>query len=102
MKRGADLFANLASLANLDPKQLDQQSLQMDVEGIINFFDLLSEVDTSGVKPFSFFDFIPEYLRDDKINCFENPSAFLDQAPEQQDGYFLFPPVLPTGKDKQK
>lgn len=98
MAISAEELQAIAALASLDSDCEDSQSLVEEVNGIIDFVAQLRQVETSQVAPlFHPYD-LHQRLRPDEIseaNCVE---ALEQIAPLFEDGFYLVPKVIDSGK----
>lgn len=62
---------------------------------IVTFVEQLGEVDTEGVEPMAHPLDIHSVLRDDILSSGLSREAALSNSPNQDDTYFLVPPVMP-------
>ena len=61
---------------------------------ILNYVDMLNELDTTGVEEMSHpFNFTNNFREDEAVNT-ENREALLANAPEQKDGCFKVPQTV--------
>ena len=61
---------------------------------ILNYVDMLNELDTTGVEEMSHpFSFTNNFREDEAVNT-ENREALLANAPEQKDGCFKVPQTV--------
>jgi aspartyl-tRNA(Asn)/glutamyl-tRNA(Gln) amidotransferase subunit C len=87
----------VAGLANLELADGEVAKLQADLESILEHFDKLNEVDTSGVAPMAQVLFDADEtatLRADVIIPPLGNEAALANAPQKGSGYFKVPKVI--------
>jgi aspartyl-tRNA(Asn)/glutamyl-tRNA(Gln) amidotransferase subunit C len=83
--------ARLARL-KLAPEELDR--LQRQLGSILDYVDLLNEVDTTGVAPMAHAADVLNVFRDDVPTASLPRSQALANAPKASEKYFLVPPIL--------
>lgn len=86
----------VAALANLELTDAEVGKLHADLDGILEHFDKLSEIDTSGVEPMSQVLFAGggDTLRADVPHQPLDNAAALANAPQPSAGYFKVPKVI--------
>lgn len=87
----------VAGLANLRLEEGEVARLQADLESILEHFDKLNEVDTSGIAPMAQVLFEAgetATLREDLIIPPLGNEAALANAPQKGAGYFKVPKVI--------
>ncbi|MCA8999057.1 MAG: Asp-tRNA(Asn)/Glu-tRNA(Gln) amidotransferase subunit GatC [Planctomycetaceae bacterium] len=92
---------NVAKIARLSRLSLSDEELDRFTEQlgeILDYVQLLNEVDTSGVEPMAHAGDLTNVFREDE----PHPSLPRDQAfanaPKSDGKYFLVPPILETGE----
>jgi len=88
---------DVAALADLSVTDAEIGKLHADLEGILEYFDKLSEIDTSGVEPMTQVSYETELantLREDRpVRPLGNRDAMAN-APQPGAGYFKVPKVI--------
>jgi aspartyl-tRNA(Asn)/glutamyl-tRNA(Gln) amidotransferase subunit C len=87
----------VAALANLSLTQAEVSKLQKDLDGILEHFDKLNEIDVSGVEPMAqvLFDSGENTtLRADTVAPPLGNELALANAPQAGAGYFKVPKVI--------
>ena len=86
---------HLAQLSRIAVTKEDKKILTQDLKGILDFIDLLDQVDTEGVKTC---DFVLKnhrhLLREDKVEEILPRDQFLKNAPEHMGGMIKVPPII--------
>lgn len=94
-KISADEIAHLASLSGLELTESEMAEFEPEISQIVDSFDRLKALDTSGVEPTFQVNDLVNVWRDDVI---EDSSVSREQllalAPEQQDNSVKVPKVL--------
>ena len=86
---------HLAHLSRIEVTENDKKVLYEDLNRIIDFIDLLEQVDTEGVPTC---DFVlknhKHLLREDKVKDLLPRDEFLDNAPDHMGGMIKVPPII--------
>ncbi|MDD2731584.1 MAG: Asp-tRNA(Asn)/Glu-tRNA(Gln) amidotransferase subunit GatC [Candidatus Pacebacteria bacterium] len=88
---------HIAKLARLGLNEDDFDAFQKDITDILNYFDLLKEVDASRIDPsFSVIEKYPNVLRKDeeKPQLIETTNKLVEAAPEEKDRYIKVKTIL--------
>jgi aspartyl-tRNA(Asn)/glutamyl-tRNA(Gln) amidotransferase subunit C len=104
MSLDSSVVEHIAKLARIDIDHLsseEREKLVEDMKRIVNFVDLLEEVDVEGVEPMA--HPVPLRLRMEPDEARETPGAktVLSNAPESSDDSFLVPQVVSGGEDDE-
>lgn len=85
----------LSDLSRIDLSEEEQQALLGDLESILTYIDLLSEVDTEGTEPCNHvLADMRNVMREDEIGETMPRETFLNNAPAQIGGMIRVPPVI--------
>ncbi|BDQ28290.1 Asp-tRNA(Asn)/Glu-tRNA(Gln) amidotransferase subunit GatC [Helicobacter ailurogastricus] len=88
------LLDKLATLSMLEITPKECEELRGHLKEVLEFVDLLNEMDLSGVQPHQS---APAPLRADTIiHDSQISKDLLKQAPKAQDGYFIVPKIIET------
>jgi aspartyl-tRNA(Asn)/glutamyl-tRNA(Gln) amidotransferase subunit C len=85
---------HVALLARLELTPEEKQKLTTDLNVILAHFERLQELDTTDVEPTSHPIPMQNVLRDDAVRPSLPREAFLREAPEAREEYFLVPRVV--------
>ncbi len=87
------LVRKLEELARLRLSDEQRQSIQKDMTEILQYMELLNEVDVSGVEPM--YTPVEEgaQLRVDEVRNFENVDVLKSNFPRQHSGHILVPGI---------
>lgn len=94
MKITTDDVRYVANLARLNVTDAEAEKLTTEMEGIINFANMLSELDTSSVAPTNHAMKIENVFRDDIVGKSYNREDILKNAPSQDSGCYSVPKVV--------
>lgn len=85
---------NVATLARLTLTEEEQKDFAEHFDSILNYFEQIKSVDTTGVEPMVTPTDIALYLRKDEVKEWKESSMVLEQAPETSGQLFKVPPVV--------
>ncbi len=88
---------HLCKLAKLAPDEKNQEKLRGQLVDILNYMDMLSEVNTDNVEPL----YSPilrqtevNYTREDLAKITQKPESILANAPKTDGQYFIVPRIV--------
>lgn len=85
----------IANLARLELEGEHKEKMQADLENILEYIDLLNEVNTDDVEPTAHVLPVKNVLREDKNKSSVDRQFVLDHAIESNDeGFFIVPKVI--------
>ena len=85
---------HIAKLARLGFKEKEIEKMQRELASILDYFNLLKEVDVSKVKP-TFHSVVVEMaMREDEVKREEDADKILEQAPAREGRYVKVKEVL--------
>jgi len=85
----------LTALSRIDCSEEEQEKLLNDLGSILEYFEQLKELDTTGVAPCNIvFEDMQNVLREDVVGDTMPREAFLNNAPSQIGGMIRVPPVI--------
>lgn len=90
-KAEVEYIANLARIS-LDDSEVKR--LKKELSSILNYMDLLNEVDTTDVEPTVHTRTITNALRPDELRESQNKQDALVNAPTRQNDFFVVPKVI--------
>ncbi len=92
MKIDIKVIEKLENLAMLEVE--DKEKMAKDLQEIVNFVEMLNELDTEGIEPsFRVLD-ITTPLREDEPKRSDIIKDVLAHAPKAKDGYFIVPKII--------
>lgn len=94
MKITKDDVKYVAKLARLNVTEEESQKLTGEMESIIAFADMLSELDTESVAPTNHAMKVQNVFRDDVVTGSYKRESILKNAPAQDSGCYLVPKVV--------
>lgn len=94
MKISHEEIQKIALLSRLAIKEDQMDAVGTQLNDILSYMDLISQVDVEGVQPTAHAVTMQNVMRDDAVQpSFTNEQALLN-APEPEDGYFKVPKVI--------
>jgi aspartyl-tRNA(Asn)/glutamyl-tRNA(Gln) amidotransferase subunit C len=85
---------HVATLARMGITEEEAQKFSGQFSAIIEYFNMLNEVDTENVTPASDIANAENILREDEVKPSMNREEFLKNAPRSERGYVKVPTVL--------
>ena len=86
----------VANLARLNITEAEEAEFTVQLNSILEYFDRLSELDTTDVKPTTRAIETSNITREDRITPFAEKEELLKAAPEQQGEFFRVPKIIST------
>lgn len=94
MKISRSDVEQVALLARLELKEADIEKFTGQLNAILDYIDVLSRVDTTGVEPTAHVLPLKNVMRADEVKPSLPRDAALANAPAAEDGYFKVPKIL--------
>lgn len=94
MKISKEDVMKVAELARLEFGEEELEKFTEQLGNILTYIERLNELDTEGVEPTSHVLDIPTPLREDVVEDWLSPGQALENAPEEEDGFFVVPRVI--------
>ena len=91
MKITTDLIGHLSPLSRLSLPEEEKQAMTAQLEQIVDYMDLLNQLDTSGIEPMSHVFPVKNVLRPDTVEPSLDRRALLANAPIPDEAAFLTP-----------
>ena len=89
----------VANLARLNISEAEEAEFTTQLNSILEYFDQLSELDTTDVKPTTRAIETSNITREDRITPFPNKEELLKAAPEQQGDFFRVPKIISSDEE---
>lgn len=86
-----DIVDHVGILAKLELTEEEREGARRDMNRMLDYFDKLSELDTSGVEPMSHIFPLQNVFREDVVTGGDGSAETLQNAPEQKDNMFVVP-----------
>lgn len=86
-----DIVDYVGILAKLELTEEEREGARRDMNRMLDYFDKLSELDTSGVEPMSHIFPLQNVFREDEVTGGDGSAEALQNAPEQKDNMFVVP-----------
>ncbi len=84
----------VANLARLDLTTEEQEQMTAQMSSILEYFEQLSELDTSDVEPTTRAIDVSNVTRPDELRLYPDREAILKEAPDQDGDFFKVPKIL--------
>ena len=81
-------------LAKLELTDAEKEEAKKDMGRMLDYIDMLNELDTSGVEPMSHVFAMNNVFREDVVPNGDEREKILKNAPEQKDGSFKVPKTV--------
>lgn len=81
-------------LAKLDLSQEEKEAAKKDMGRMLDYIDMLNELDTSGVEPMSHVFALNNVFREDVVTNGDDKDNMLKNAPECKDGAYKVPKTV--------
>ncbi len=94
MKISAEEIKKIALLSRLEIKDDQIESVGKQLNDILSYMDLMSQVDITDVKPTAHAVSMSNVMRDDVPQPSLSNEKALQNAPEPENGYFKVPKVI--------
>jgi aspartyl-tRNA(Asn)/glutamyl-tRNA(Gln) amidotransferase subunit C len=94
MKITDKIVDHIAHLARLKFEGESKDKIRQDMERIVNFMEILQEVETENVEPLIFMSDEVNRLREDVSEVTVSQDEALKNAPKKDSDYFRIPKVL--------
>ena len=94
MKITTDEVKYVANLAKLYVDETEAEKLTGEMESIINFANMLSEIDTENIAPTNHAMKVQNVFREDVVKESYSQEDILKNAPSQEGGCYLVPKVV--------
>ena len=94
MRLSREEVQHIALLARLGVDEADLEKFSEQLSNILENFEILQRVDTTGVPPTSHPVALSNVLRDDEVASSFTPAEILANAPQEEEGCFRVRAVL--------
>lgn len=81
-------------LAKLELSEEEKKQTKADMENMLDYIDMMNELDTEGVEPMSHVFPMHNVFREDIVINGDDREALLSNAPEQKEGSFKVPKTV--------
>lgn len=89
----------VAHLARLELTPAEEAQFPAQLNGILDYFEQLSELDTEGVPPTTRAIEVSNISRHDEMAVYGDRDRLLEAAPEREEDFFRVPQILSTDED---
>lgn len=84
-------------LAKLELSLEEKEAAKQDMGRMLDYIDMLNELDTTGVVPMSHVFPVQNVFREDVVTNGDDRDGILANAPARQDGAFVVPKTIEAG-----
>lgn len=88
-------------LAKLDLSEAEKKEAGKDMGRMLDYIDMLNELDTDGVEPMSHIFPMQNVFREDVVTNGNDRDAILSNAPKKSDGAFVVPKTIEGGQSSE-
>ncbi|GHU67122.1 aspartyl/glutamyl-tRNA(Asn/Gln) amidotransferase subunit C [Clostridia bacterium] len=88
---------NIAKLSGIRLSESEAIAMTRDLGGVVGYFDLLNELDTSGIAPRAHVLPLVNHWREDEVAASSPRDELISNAPLRQDGYVVAPKTFEGG-----
>jgi aspartyl-tRNA(Asn)/glutamyl-tRNA(Gln) amidotransferase subunit C len=81
-------------LAKLKLSEEEKEAAKKDMERMLDYIDMLNDLDTEGVEPMSHVFPVQNVFREDVVTNGDDRAAILANAPAEKDGAFKVPKTV--------
>ena len=89
-----ELVQYVAELSRIKLSEQDAENMQNDLGAIVNYMEILNQLDTDSVEPLSHIFNITNVMRDDKVVESYGRAEILKNAPERTDETVVVPKTV--------
>ena len=81
-------------LAKLELSDEKKEAAKKDMGNMLNYIDMLNELDTDGVQPMSNVFPVKNVFREDVVTNGDDSENMFANAPEEKDGFYMVPKTV--------
>ena len=81
-------------LAKLELSDAEKEAAKKDMASMLDYIDMLNELDTTGVEPMSHVFPVHNVFREDVVTNGDDRENMLANAPEERDGQYQVPKTV--------
>jgi aspartyl/glutamyl-tRNA(asn/gln) amidotransferase, C subunit len=81
-------------LAKLELSDEEKEAAKKDMGNMLNYIDMLNELDTDGVQPMSNVFPVKNVFREDVVTNGDDSENMFANAPEEKDGFYMVPKTV--------
>ena len=81
-------------LAKLELSEKEKEEAKADMEKMLDYIDVLNELDTDGIEPMSHVFPVHNVFREDVVTNGDDRDNMLANAPEERDGQYQVPKTV--------
>ncbi len=89
-----EIMENVSILAKLELTEAEKEKAKQDMEKMLSYIEIMDELDTSQVTPFTHFPMEGNVFREDEVEEYEDMDGILENAPARKDEGFEVPRTI--------
>lgn len=89
-----ELVEYVAELSRIKLDEAAVEKMQRELGAIVDYMEILNQLDTENVEPLSHVFSITNVMRDDEVNASYDRAEILQNAPEHTDETFIVPKTV--------
>ena len=89
-----ETIEDVGILAKLDLSPEEKEAAKKDMSRMLDYIDMLNELDTEGVEPMSHIFPVNNVFREDVVENGDDRERMLANAPRKKDGAFMVPKTV--------
>jgi aspartyl-tRNA(Asn)/glutamyl-tRNA(Gln) amidotransferase subunit C len=94
MKITEETVQYVAALAKLSISEEEKKKVAADLDRILDYIEVMKELDTEGVEPMSHVLPVTNVFREDEVTNGNERKLLIKNAPKQKDGCFSVPKTV--------
>ena len=84
---------HVAKLARLELSEEEKQLFTKQLDDILKYVEQMSDIDTSNVEPMASAIPVTNVMRDDEVVYANTKEELMQNAPDEEDGFFRVPKI---------
>ena len=84
---------HVAKLARLELSEEEKQLFTKQLDDILKYVEQMSDIDTSNVEPMASAIPVTNVMRDDEVVYTNTKEELMQNAPDEEDGFFRVPKI---------
>lgn len=89
-----EIIENIGILAKLELSEEEKEQAKKDMGLMLDYIDMMNELDTEGVEPMSHVFKVDNVFREDVVENKDDSENMLKNAPKKKNGSFLVPKTV--------
>lgn len=89
-----EIIEYVGILAKLELSEKEKEAAKKDMSRMLDYIDIMGELDTTGVEPMSHIFPVRNVFREDVVTNGDMKESVLKNAPKEKDGMFVVPKTV--------